>query len=162
MRESIGGAMIFWIVLFLFSIFIAFIAFIIKYARVYKIKNSVINYITKNEGVVKHSDVDKLLNEMNYQKSGEYKICRYFPSDLGEFYYVELYSNTEFPLVGKWLHYTVHIKGQTRVFDIGDDNIDLNKSSENDNENDNTWFFGAGDQCFLCVLGDRCKAIDVE
>ena len=163
MRESIGGAMIFWIVLFLFSIFIAFISFIIKYARVYKIKNSVINYITKNEGVVKHSDVDKQLKEMNYQQKGEYKVCRYFPTDLGEFYYVELYSNTEFPIVGDWIHYKVHIKGETRVFEINDENVDLNQSSgSGSDENDNIWFYGTEDQCFLCVLGDRCKAIEVE
>ena len=160
MRESIGGAMIFWIVLFLFSIFIAFLAFVIKYARVYKIKNTIINLIDKNEGVVTHSDVDGKLNEMNYQKDGEYKICRYFPSDLGMFYYVELYSNTEFPLVGSWVHATVHIKGETRVFDIKKENVELNQSDGN--SNDNTWFFGQNDQCYLCVLGDRCKTIEVE
>ena len=126
MRESIGGSMIFWIVLFLFSIFIAFLAFIIKYARVYKIKNTIINTITKNEGAVKHSDIDKALSEMSYQENGEYKICRYFPSELGEFYYLELYSNTEFPVVGKWIHFIVKIKGETRIFDISEKNIDLN------------------------------------
>jgi len=162
MRESIGGSMIFWIVLFLFSIFIAFLAFIIKYARVYKIKNTIINTITKNEGAVKHSDIDKALSEMSYQENGEYKICRYFPSELGEFYYLELYSNTEFPVVGKWIHFIVKIKGETRIFDISEKNIDLNKSDTRDNENDNTWFYGMNDQCYLCVLGDRCKTIEVE
>lgn len=160
MRESIGGAMVFWIVLFLFSIFIAFIAFIIKYARVYKIKNTIINFIDKNQGAVLHSDIDQKLNDMNYQKDGKYKICRYFPSELGEFYFLELYSNTEFPLIGSWLHSTVHIKGETRIFDVSDDNLDLNQGTENNH--DNTWFFGNEDQCYLCVLGDRCKAIDVE
>ena len=160
MRESIGGAMIFWIVLFLFSIFIAFIAFIIKYARVYKIKNSVINYIDKNGGIVKHSDIDGVLNNMTYQQSGEYKICRYFPSDEGVFYYIELYSNTEFPLVGKWLHYVISIKGETRQFDLNEEILTLNDSDGTDN--DNTWFYGDKDQCYLCVLGDRCSAIGLE
>ena len=163
MRESIGGTMIFWIVLFLFSIFIAFISFIIKYARVYKIKNTIINYITRNAGEVKHSDIDRELLSMNYQEHGEYTICRYFPTDMGMFYYVELYSNTEFPLVGAWLHYKVHIKGETKLFDVNEDNVDLNKSeSSGINVNDNIWFYGNKDQCYLCVLGDRCKAIDFE
>ena len=160
MRESIGGTMVFWIVLFLFSIFIAFIAFIVKYARVYKIKNTIINYIDKNEGIVKHSDIDKQLSDMNYQKDGEYLICRYFPSDLGEFYYLELYSNTEFPLVGKWLHYTVHIKGETRIFNVTKDNLNLNQSDGV--SNDNTWFYGNEDQCYYCVLGDRCSPVVFE
>ena len=162
MRESIGGSMIFWIVLFLFSIFIAFLSFIIKYARVYKIKNTVINYITRNQGAVKHSDIDRQLQSMDYQEHGEYKICRYYPSDLGVFYYIELYSNTEFPVVGKWLHYIVSIKGESKIFDIDDENVDLNQSSSGINENDNVWFYGDEDQCYLCVLGDRCKSINVE
>ena len=162
MRESIGGSMVFWIVLFLFSIFIAFISFIIKYARVYKIKNTVINYITRNEGVVKHSDIDKQLSSMEYQENGEYKICRYIPSDMGVFYYIELYSNTEFPIVGKWLHYVVHIKGETKVFEMTEKNLDLNHSSPGENENDNVWFYGMEDQCYLCVLGGSCKATTVE
>ena len=41
MRESIGGTMLFWIVLFFMSVFIAFMASVIKYARVYKIKNTI-------------------------------------------------------------------------------------------------------------------------
>ena len=40
MRESIGGTMLFWIVLFFMSIFITFLAAVIQYAKVYKIKNS--------------------------------------------------------------------------------------------------------------------------
>ena len=95
MRESIGGAMLFWIVLFLFSIFITFIAFIIKYARVYKIKNTIINYITRREGVVYKDGIDEQLNKMSYNRNGEYLICRYFPSEFGEFYYIELYSVPE-------------------------------------------------------------------
>lgn len=162
MRESIGGTMVFWIVLFLFSIFITFIAFIIKFARVYKIKNTIINVITKAEGAVKRSDIDKRLNEMDYQEQGEYKICRYFPSDLGEFYYVELYSNTEFPIVGKWIHFTVSIKGETRLFNKSENNVDLNQVTNDGDENDNVWFYGEEDQCYLCVVGDRCKAIEVE
>ena len=164
MRESIGGTMIFWIVLFLFSIFIAFIAFIVKYARVYKIKNSIINTITKSEGAVKHSDIEKALTDMNYQENGKYKICRYFPSELGEFYYVELYANTEFPIVGKWLYVLVRIKGETHLFNISEDNVYLDRSGKagSNTENDNVWFSGTKDQCFVCVLGDRCQTVDVE
>lgn len=162
MRESIGGSMIFWIVLFLFSIFITFIAFIIKYARVYKIKNSIVNYIVKNEGVVKRSDIENKLIEMNYQEKGQYKVCRYFPSDLGDFYYIELYSNTEFPIIGKWLHYVVTIKGETRIFNKSKDNIDLNHSNGTGTDNDNVWFSKEADQCYLCVLKGKCKAVEVE
>ena len=160
MRDSIGGTMLFWIVLLLLSIFIVFIAFIIKYARVYKIKNTAVSFLERNEGVSTQEEFENVLLYAGYPRNGGYKICRYFPSDLGMFYYVELYSNTEFPLVGSWVHATVHIKGETRVFDITKENIELNQSDGT--SNDNTWFFGQNDQCYLCVLGDRCKTIEVE
>ena len=51
MRESIGGTMLFWIVLFFMSIFITFLAAVIQYAKVYKIKNSMINYLEQGEGI---------------------------------------------------------------------------------------------------------------
>lgn len=150
MRESIGGTMIFWIVLFLFSIFIAFISFIIKYARVYKIKNTIVNYITRQEGVVTKSDIDAQLNKMEYQKSGEYRICRYFPSDMGEFYYIELYSETELPLMGSWLSFRNTIKGETRVIKRTDENVYSGAG-------ESMWFYGLNDQCFLCTVGHECR-----
>ena len=41
-------------------------------------------------------------------------------------------------------------------------NLDLNKSSPGENENDNVWFYGMEDQCYLCVLGGNCKTAEVE
>ena len=155
MRESIGGAMIFWIVLFLFSIFITFIAFIIKYARVYKIKNAIVNNIVKSEGNFSRNDIENQLNSMGYQTNGQYKICRYFPSDMGEFYYVELYSVTEFPMIGNILAYKVKIKGETRLIELNEDNVDLASQGE-------PWFYGTSDQCYLCVLGNMCQKVTVE
>ena len=152
MRESFGGAMIFWIVLFLFSIFIAFIAFVIKYSRVYKIKNTLVNYITRQEGAVTKDGIDEQLRKMDYQQNGEYKICRYFPSELGEFYYIELYSVTELPLVGNWLSFNNPIKGETRVIKRDSSNVNLYSGSGTTN-----WFYGLDDQCFICKVGQSCK-----
>lgn len=165
MRESIGGTMLFWIVLFLFSIFITFMSFIIKYARVYKIKNTIVNYITRNEGVVTHTDIDRELRSMTYPQDGSYKICRFFPSDLGEYYYLELYSVSEFPIIGKALGFRVTIKGETRIINRDEKNTDLNiGTSESD------WFYGTEDQCYYCSFnertfnagGSKCDLVDVE
>ena len=81
MRDSIGGTVLFWIVLILLSVFIVFIALIIKYARVYKTKNSVVSYIERNEGVLSKEAVDKALIQYNYPLDGAYKICRYLSDD---------------------------------------------------------------------------------
>ena len=152
MRESIGGAMLFWIVLFLFSIFITFIAFIIKYARVYKIKNTIINYITRREGVVYKDGIDEQLNKMSYNRNGEYLICRYFPSEFGEFYYIELYSVTELPVFGAAFPFKNKISGETRVMNRDSSNENLYSGSGTSN-----WFYGTEDQCFYCEVGHPCK-----
>lgn len=154
MRESFGGTMIFWIVLVLFSVFISFTAIIIKYARVYKIKNSVINYINKKDGAISHLEIDQRLKEMGYQEDGTYKICRYFPSDKGEFYYLELYSVTAMPIVGSWMSVRSKIKGETRVIKLTDDNTNLQSSGTN-----NGWFSGTSDQCYVCVLGQTDQSL---
>lgn len=166
MRESIGGAMIFWIVLFLFSIFISFIAFIIKYARVYKIKNTVVNYIIRNDGAVSHSEIDQKLKEMSYKYDGRYKICRYFPSDLGEYYYIELYSDIEFPIIGTLPFLTAIVSGETKIMSRDEQNTNLQSSGITES----SWFYGTEDQCFYCDFGQRtfsengskCDRVDVE
>lgn len=157
MRESIGGAMLFWIVLFLFSIFIAFIAFIIKYARVYKIKNAVINYIVRQDGNISRTEIDDQLKSMGYQSDGSYMLCRYFPTESGAYYYLELYSVSEFPIVGSSvLAFKVDIKGETRVIERNQNN-----NAFYSNVGGNGWFYGTNDQCYLCTLGSECNSVDV-
>ena len=50
MKESIGGAMMLYLVLFFVAIFIAFIACVVQYTRIYKITNTIINEIEETEG----------------------------------------------------------------------------------------------------------------
>lgn len=155
MRESIGGSMLFYIVLFFLSVFIFFIASVIRYARVYKIKNSVINYIERNEGIVEKSDIDKELGKMGYDSNGAYKICRYFPSELGGYYSLELYARFELPIVGNWYYIDVAIKGDTHTITSGTKIKSIGNGS---------LFTTLNDQCFICGFGDSesCNQIDLS
>ena len=110
MRESIGGTMLFWIV------FITFMASIIKYARVYKVKNNVINYIERMEGVDSSSEVAGKLSEYGYNY--DYVLCRYNPSDFGGYYYLKVYAVFEVPIVG-W-KFDLPITGETRTIMTGE------------------------------------------
>ena len=149
MRESIGGTMIFWIVLFLFSIFIAFISFIIKYARLYKIKNTIINYIVRQEGNIDRDDINNQLMSMGYESKGVYKICRYFPTNAGAFYYLELYSAAGMPIIGESLmSFKMTVKGETRVINRNEKNNEFYSRVSGSG-----WFFGDSDQCYLCTVG---------
>ena len=117
MRESIGGTMLFWIVLFFMTIFIAFMASIIHYARVYKIKNSMINYIERSEGIKTKEEFENVLVSLGYPADGEYKICRKINSDIGGYYTLSLYAVFELPFVGSGVK--VEIKGETITIATG-------------------------------------------
>lgn len=124
MRESIGGTMLFWIVLFFLSIFIFFLASVIRYARVYKIKNSLINYIERSEGIESRSEIENKLTEFGYDGKNSYVVCRFSSTDssfyTGVIYKVLLYADFELPILGKDIvHIGVKIKGETRSIKTG-------------------------------------------
>ena len=149
MRESIGGSMLFYIVLFFLSIFIFFIASVIRYARVYKIKNSMVNYVERNEGFLNKSEFDDELSKLGYQENGRYKVCRYFPSELGGYYYIELYATFELPIVGNWFFIDVAIKGDTHTITSG-----------TKIKSKGGMFTEIKDQCKICVYGNAGNCWD--
>ena len=117
MRESIGGTMLFWIVLFFMTIFIMFMASVIRYARVYKIKNSMINYIEKNEGIKTQEEFESKLIELGYPADQSYKFCRTIVGETGGYYTLSLYAYFDVPFVAGALR--VEIKGETRQIETG-------------------------------------------
>lgn len=158
MRESIGGTMLFWIVLFLLSMFLIFMSFIVKYARVYKIKNSIVNYIERGEGVTSKEDFDFELLFLGYPKKGQYKLCRYIMQEKGGYFYVELFSRTEFPIVGNFLSLNIKIKGETRLIETGT----RIKNTKSGNVAENNWFLSPKNECKFCTIGvENCESYEV-
>ena len=119
MRESIGGTMLFWIVLFFMSIFISFLAFVINYARVYKIKNSMINYIERQEGIMSKDEFENQLQYLGYPTKDNYKLCKYNPNEVGGYYYLELYMALGFPILDGVKPIKITVKGETRTIETG-------------------------------------------
>lgn len=149
MRDSIGGTLLFWIVLILLSVFIVFIALIIKYARIYKIKNSIVNYLERNEGVSTKEELESNLIGYGYPSDSSYKICRYLYKSkdgevMGGYYYIELYSEVTFPLVGNFFAVNIPIKGETRNITTGT-KIKIADST-------NSWFLGSSSECKSCNI----------
>ena len=100
------------------------------------------------------------LKKMGYQSNGQYKICRYLPTDVGGYYYLELYSTSEFPVVGNWLSISVTIKGETRMIETGTRVRDTGSGGSNND----TWFYSPTDQCKVCTLTEgesrACDEVD--
>ena len=121
MRESIGGTMLFWIVLFFLSIFITFLAFVIRYAHVYRIKNSVINYIERREGVETVDDFRGQLMALGYPSDRPIMICKNTIYKSGQayglYYTIELRADFQIPIV--YVNVPIRIKGETRTIKTG-------------------------------------------
>lgn len=121
MRESIGGTMLFWIVLFFLSIFITFLAFVMKYAHVYRMKNSVINYIERQEGIETLDEFRGQLTALGYPKDVDAVICKNTikrgGTTYGVYYTIELHADLLIPVV--YTVIPVRIKGETRTIKTG-------------------------------------------
>lgn len=70
MRESIGGAYLFQIVIVLLLLFTAYLCLSINYTAAYKVTDSINNQIKKDQGV-NPSNINKALQEAHYTSSGK-------------------------------------------------------------------------------------------
>ena len=117
MRETIGGTMLFWIVMFFMSIFIAFLASVIKYARVYKMKNSIINYIERQEGVSGPTELARELRNVGYPKDSYFDACIIRPREGAAYYSLTVNAVFSIPIAG--FAYELPIKGETKIITSG-------------------------------------------
>ena len=102
MREAVGGAWLFYIIIGFLGIYIVFIGFIMNYASAYRASNYVIEYIEEYEGRanVGGSDLAGILNtKYGYDASsnGISTVCRRNAN--GAVYTVTTYIPFEIPLL---------------------------------------------------------------
>jgi len=124
MREAIGGTMLFWIVLTFVAIFIGFMAAVAQYAKIYRIKNAMINYIEQGEGISTTDHVTNFENELLSYGYGRvnanpYVLCRDVfdgPTRDGSYYFLVLYVNFQLPYAPPIV---LPITGDTRLVETG-------------------------------------------
>lgn len=75
MRESIGGTWIFSLVIIFIVLFTGYLAVSINYSRAFKVKNSIIEIIEKNEGLSKDTR-DKISEYLNGASYFVYGSCK--------------------------------------------------------------------------------------
>lgn len=68
MREAVGGAFMIKLMMVFLVIYVVFIAMALNYAKAFKTKNGIIDYIERYEGYNDHSKaaIDSYLDRMNY------------------------------------------------------------------------------------------------
>ena len=118
MREAMGGTGLFIIVLTFLTIFIGFLASVVQFARVYRIKNAIVNYIEEQEGIMDSQELfeEKLAGIGYNTKNGrKYIICKYDGGNRGVYYKVQLFVS--FSILSASLD--VSVNGETSLIDTG-------------------------------------------
>lgn len=139
MRNAIGNALLFNIVITVIILMIAFLAASLSYSKAYRVKNNIINIIENEiqDGGYDKTKVDAMLSEIGYRivksesrpcvdkkgdgkllegsKRGNYRYCVYeYTSSRGKFYGVTSYMYFDIPLIEDMLEFPIY--GETKVF----------------------------------------------
>lgn len=146
MRESIGGAWIFSIVIVFIVIFISYLAVSINYAKAFRVKNSIVLKIEQNEGLSSNAqdEIKTYLDNNGYYVYGEcdkdevgiqkmsgsnnkYRFCvRKNVDDTNQtfvktYYRVKVFFRIDLPVIGSLL--TFPVTGETKAVYFANDNI---------------------------------------
>ena len=132
MRDAFGGAFFIKLMLIFFVVYISFIAVALNYAKAFRIKNTIVNFIEEHEGydTPVQDLVENYVADMGYYVSsvgpdsstkygqgctgrGDCVTNMYSDELRGTYYKVTTFIEITFPFFG--LNITVPISGETRV-----------------------------------------------
>lgn len=142
MRESFGGAFMIKLVLIFIVIYISFMAVAIDYAKVFRVKNNVINILEQNQFLMDDDDFDFIDEYLALVPYNEYEndsvanhcgintfgtksdnklltqngVCIEQMDDNAVYYKVTAYISIEFPFFN--LYFTIPISGETKIISI--------------------------------------------
>lgn len=123
MREATGGVLLLQLVIVIISVFVFFIASVMQYTRVYRIKGTVINAIERGEGGVGSlQEFTDVLGRAGY--SGPFELCKI---DLGydsttnkhKGAYYSLEIKAAFTILPQFMSIGVPVRGTTRIIESG-------------------------------------------
>lgn len=114
MREAVGGTMLMYIVFFFLLIYIFFMAVVINYGRVFRVKNSIISYIEEQEGFKSSDDISGLISyasSLGY--NGDIYVCysEGSASKQTKYFAAEVFITFQLPMVNSSVD--IPISGET-------------------------------------------------
>ena len=135
MRNAIGNALLFNIVITMIVLMIAFLTSSLSYSKAFRVKNNIINII-ESDGYDK-TKIDSMLKEIGYRvvkgqtsvctdrrgngkllagsTRGNYRYCVFeYTTSRGKFYGVTSYMYFDIPLIENMLEFPIY--GETKVF----------------------------------------------
>ena len=116
MREATGGTMLLQLVIIILFVFIFFIASVMQYSRVYRIKGTIVEAIERGEGGIRDKgEFEAVLEDAGY--IGPYILCKVSDSNRGVYYQIQIYAR--FTLLPQFVSVEVPIRGDTRTIETG-------------------------------------------
>lgn len=114
MREAIGGTILLYIVLIFLFVYIAFMAIVINYGRVFRSKNSVVTYIEQYEGLSDNT-IDVINSNVIVKQgyNGPICVCYNMAPNNNKYYNIKLVVEFTMPLVSRSMYPKLAITGQT-------------------------------------------------
>ncbi len=109
MREAVGGTMLMYIVVTFLIVYIVFMAFVINYGRVFRVKNALISKIENDEGINNTEELISKAAEMGYVNQ-QIDVCYTSGNNNYDYYSVRVYIRFTLPMAGS---IKIPISGQT-------------------------------------------------
>lgn len=121
MREAVGTTIMLQIMMIFVVVFIAFLAFTINYARVFRMKNQIVTYVEQYEGfngasIESNTElvniVEDFLRSVNHDVS-DYEVNK-IATSRGSYYEVIVYLNIKVSFLGFDIQ-NLGIQGETKI-----------------------------------------------
>ena len=133
MKEGFGGTFMIYVLLVFLAVYIVFVAVAFNYARAFKVKNKIIDYIEQNEGIRDYNNKNGIMNDIDsylasvsylanisendcpgYDFVGKRGYCIDRVGTINEGYYrVVVFFEISIPIIDDF-SITVPVKGETR------------------------------------------------
>lgn len=140
MREAFGGTFMMYVFIIFLTVYAVFIAIAFNYARAFRVKNKIIDYIEQKEGIADFNNNGGVIGEINsYLANANYlvrgitsSVCNgydYVNTDRGycidkvnavsnidgmsaSYYRVMTFVRLQIPFL-EWFDFTIPVKGET-------------------------------------------------
>ena len=90
MREAIGGTSLLMLVAIFLTVYIGFMAIVINYGRVFRVKNTLLTHIESHDGIIGSESEEELINKArSIGYNNGIKVC-YSEGKTNTYYYILL------------------------------------------------------------------------
>ena len=119
MREAVGGTFLLQIVSVFLIVFIGFMAIVLKYGRVFRVKNAIVNKIEQNEGYRTEDEIKTYARSLGFDGNNVYACYQTVSKGGVSYYYYKVRVEMSFDFLGNEDLISIPVIGETRIIETG-------------------------------------------